>query len=109
MTADLKPYPEYKDSGLPWLGRVPAHWSLARTKWQFRNRKELNAGGDNTNILSLTPRGVVNNNPDSPEGLVPKDYRTYQIFAKGDLVFKLIDLENLRTSRVGLVDQDGIM
>ena len=26
MIADLKPYPEYKESGLPWLGRVPGHW-----------------------------------------------------------------------------------
>ena len=29
MTSDLRPYPEYKDSGLPWLGRVPKHWRLA--------------------------------------------------------------------------------
>lgn len=107
--ADLKPYPEYKESGLPWLGQVPKHWSVERTKWRFRHRKELNADGDHTNILSLTLRGVVNNNPDDPEGLVPKDYRTYQFFAKGDLVFKLIDLENLRTSRVGLVHENGIM
>jgi hypothetical protein len=21
----LKPYPEYRNSGLPWLGRIPAH------------------------------------------------------------------------------------
>lgn len=109
MIADLKPYPAYKDSGLPWLGQVPAHWLLERTKWRFRNPKELNKNGVYTNILSLTLRGVVNNNPDNPEGLVPKDYRTYQFFAKGDLVFKLIDLENLRTSRVGLVHEDGIM
>jgi len=27
MIADLKPYPEYKESGLPWLGQVPRHWS----------------------------------------------------------------------------------
>jgi len=31
------------------------------------------------------------------------------LFRRGDLVFKLIDLENLRTSRVGLVHEDGIM
>ncbi len=109
MIADLKPYPEYKESGLPWLGQLPGHWSVQRTKWRFRHRKEINADGDHTNALSLTLRGVVNNNPDDPEGLVPKDYRTYQFFAKGDLVFKLIDLENLRTSRVGLVHEDGIM
>jgi type I restriction enzyme S subunit len=109
MIGDLKQYAEYKDSGLPWLGQVPEHWSVQRTKWQFGHRKELNADGNHTNVLSLTLRGVVNNNPDDPEGLVPKDYRTYQFFAKGDLVFKLIDLENLRTSRVGLVHEDGIM
>jgi type I restriction enzyme S subunit len=27
MIADLQPYPEYKESGLPWLGRVPGHWT----------------------------------------------------------------------------------
>ena len=29
MIADLKPYPEYKESGLPWLGQVPGHWEHA--------------------------------------------------------------------------------
>jgi type I restriction enzyme S subunit len=109
MNRDLKPYPEYKDSGVPWLGKVPAHWGMKRGKWLFRSMKEINADRQHTNILSLTLRGVVNNDPDDPEGLVPKDYGTYQLFAKGDLVFKLIDLENLRTSRVGLVHEDGIM
>jgi type I restriction enzyme S subunit len=28
MIADLKPYPEMKDSGVPWLGEVPEHWEL---------------------------------------------------------------------------------
>jgi len=32
MIADLKPYPEYKDSGLPWLGEVPGHWQILRLK-----------------------------------------------------------------------------
>ena len=27
MIADLKPYAEYKESGLPWLGQVPGHWA----------------------------------------------------------------------------------
>ena len=30
MTADLQPYPVYKDSGVPWLGDVPADWRLER-------------------------------------------------------------------------------
>jgi type I restriction enzyme S subunit len=109
MIADLKPYPEYKESGIPWIGNVPSDWRVERTKCIFRSRKELNVGRQNTNVLSLTLRGVVNNDPESPEGMVPKDYATYQLFKKHDLVFKLIDLENIRTSRVGLVHEDGIM
>ena len=108
-TKGLKPYPEYKESGVPWLGKVPADWEVQRGKCLFQNRKELNINRSNKNVLSLTLRGVVNNDPSNPEGLVPKDYATYQLFRKGDLVFKLIDLENLRTSRVGLVHEDGIM
>lgn len=109
MIEGLKPYDEYRESGVPWIGKVPLEWRVERTKWVFRNEKKLNVGRQNTNVLSLTLRGVVNNNPDSPEGMVPKDYATYQLFQKGDLVFKLIDLENIRTSRVGLVHEDGIM
>ena len=26
MITDLKPYAEFKESGLPWLGQVPRHW-----------------------------------------------------------------------------------
>lgn len=36
MTAGLRPYPEYKGSGLPWLGKVPSHWQLRRAKYLLR-------------------------------------------------------------------------
>jgi type I restriction enzyme, S subunit len=29
---DLKPYPEYRDTGVPWLGKVPTHWKVRRLK-----------------------------------------------------------------------------
>lgn len=28
----MKPYPSYKPSGVPWLGEVPAHWSIEKLK-----------------------------------------------------------------------------
>ena len=105
----LKSHAHMKDSRVPWLANVPSHWDVRRGKWLFRTQKELNVGGAETNVLSLTLRGVVNNPPDNPEGLVPRDYASYQLFRRGDLVFKLIDLENRQTSRVGLVHEDGIM
>lgn len=30
MITNLKPYPAYKDSGVEWLGKVPAHWEVRR-------------------------------------------------------------------------------
>ena len=32
MIADLKPYAEYKDSGLSWIGQVPGHWDLRQPR-----------------------------------------------------------------------------
>ena len=96
-------------SGIPWIGDVPEDWLWERGRRHLRYRKILNPDGASENVLSLTHRGVINNNPDNPEGLVPGDCRTYQVFNKDDLVFKLIDLENVKTSRVGLVHQNGIM
>jgi len=32
VTTGLKPYPAYKDSGVPWLGHVPQHWRVQRLR-----------------------------------------------------------------------------
>ncbi len=37
MIADLKPYPAMKDSGVEWLGEVPEHWEVQRTKGNVTN------------------------------------------------------------------------
>ena len=37
MTADLKPYPSYKPSGIEWLGDIPAHWEVRRLKFSVEN------------------------------------------------------------------------
>ena len=45
MTGDLSPYPEYKDSGLSWLGQVPAHWETRRAKYLYREVDERSKSG----------------------------------------------------------------
>lgn len=32
----MKPYPEYKLTDVPWLGRVPSHWAVKALKREFR-------------------------------------------------------------------------
>ena len=41
-----RPYPAYRDSGVAWLGAVPAHWDVRRSKRVFRPRTELARPGD---------------------------------------------------------------
>lgn len=36
MTGRYQAYPEYKDSGVEWLGDVPAHWIVAKTSRFFK-------------------------------------------------------------------------
>ena len=35
--SDLPPYPQYKPSGIPWLGDIPAHWEMRRLKYSAVN------------------------------------------------------------------------
>lgn len=103
------PYPSYKTTDQPWTPIIPNHWDFWRAKRIFYNPKEKNEGNKENNILSLTLRGVIHNNKENPIGLSPADYATYQIYETDDLAFKLIDLENISTSRVGIVPERGIM
>ena len=105
----MKRYEEYKPSLTKWAPSIPQNWKQVRGKSVFYNQKQLNADNTCDNILSLTLKGVIGNNKENPIGLSPKDDCTYQIFEPNDLVFKLIDLENISTSRVGLVPERGIM
>ena len=105
----MKRYEKYKPSLTKWTSSIPQHWKQVRGKSVFYNQKQINTDNTCENVLSLTLKGVIQNNKEKPIGLSPKDYCTYQIFEPNDLVFKLIDLENISTSRVGLVPERGIM
>lgn len=59
MIGDLKPYAEYKESGLSWLGKMPAHWEVRRIKTVLRETDLRSTDGEGT-LLSLTGvRGLI--------------------------------------------------
>ncbi len=57
MTAFPK-YPKYKDSGLEWLGEVPYHWEISRSRRVFTQRKEL-ARKDDQQLSATQAYGVI--------------------------------------------------
>ena len=52
---------------------------------------------------------MIRRSKEDDQGLQPEKFDGYQILRKNELVFKLIDLENVSTSRVGLSPYDGIV
>ena len=53
-----QPYPTYKDSGVEWLGAVPSHWNVWRSKRVFRPRTEL-ARPDDIQLSATQAYGVI--------------------------------------------------
>ena len=51
-------YPEYKDSGVDWLGEVPAHWEVKRLSHYFDERRQKASDAEFA-PLSVTKNGVV--------------------------------------------------
>ncbi len=101
---------EMKDSGVAWIGVIPQDWEIVRTKSLYCSAKEI-AGdrADDFERLALTLNGVIKRSKEDSVGLQPEKFSGYQILKKGELVFKLIDLENVATSRVGLSPYTGIV
>lgn len=65
MGSRLPPYPEYRDSGLAWLPRLPSHWELIRGKAILREVDERSISGAEelltvSHKTGVTPRRLKN-------------------------------------------------
>ena len=58
MIADLKPYPEYKESGHTWLGDVPTHWDVLPNRAIFSEIKDRDHPDEEMLSVTIT-RGIV--------------------------------------------------
>jgi type I restriction enzyme, S subunit len=110
VIGELKPYPAYKDSGVPWLGGVPQNWRLAPALAAYSPKFKRNLGMAEKTVLSLSYGRIVVKPPEKLHGLVPESFETYQIVDPGDIIVRTTDLQNDRTSlRVGLSQNRGII
>ena len=101
-------YPEYEDSGVEWIGKIPVHWNLSRINSLFFRRKEKNTNIISDNILSvLKDRGVIRYEDKGNIGnKVSERIDNYQLVYPGDLV---INNMNVTIGSVGTSDQFGAL
>ena len=93
-------YPEYKDSGVAWLGSVPTHWQAKRTGYFFQERREKVSDKD-FDALSVTKNGVV---PQLETAAKTDDGDNRKKVCAGDFV---INSRSDRKGSAGAADRDG--
>lgn len=110
VTRGLDPDVEMKDSGVEWVGDIPARWNVHPLYYYLGERKNKNIFGNERNLLSLSYGNIVRKDIDSNGGLLPESFNTYNIVEKGDIIIRPTDLQNdKRSLRTGLVKEHGII
>ena len=85
---------EMKDSGIMWVGKIPANWNIRRNKTLFSCSKEIvGEQSISMQLLSLTTQGIRKKSKTDVSGKVPESYNTYQIVKPDDIVMCLFDLD----------------
>ncbi len=110
VTKGLDPNVEMKDSGIEWIGKIPAHWKIHRVSNYFNERKHLNTFCKEVNLLSLSYGKIIRKDINSNGGLLPESFRTYNIVEPLDIIIRPTDLQNDKKSlRTGLATEHGII
>ena len=86
MIEGLKPYAEYKESGLPWLGNVPAHWVTKRGKSYMTAIDRRSQAGKEELLTVSSARGVIPRNTAKVTMFKAESYAGYKLCWPGDLV-----------------------
>lgn len=86
----LDPRRSMRSSGIDWLGEVPAHWDIERSRWLFRERDERSEAGTEemltvSHLTGVTPRSQKDVNMFEAESTVG-----YKLCYKGDLVINTL-------------------
>ena len=88
------PYPQYKPSGIDWLGDLPEHWELKRLKFLISENLKYGANETAENDDPDLPRYVRITDIDEADGLreetfrsLPHDVAAPYLLKEGDILF----------------------
>ena len=95
-----------RDSGIPWLGEIPAKWKTRRAAWLFRERDER--GEPDLPLLKISINSGVVLREFSEERIesTAADFNTYKVARQGDVVFNKM---RMWQGAVGVAPQDGLV
>jgi len=106
VTHGLNPAAPVRDSGLPWLGQIPAHWPTKRLAFLFRERDERGEPALPLLEVSINTGVVLREFSDDCIEAVAADFNTYKVARKGDIAFNKM---RMWQGAVGMVPTDGLV
>lgn len=106
VTKGIRPNRATKDSGIDWIGQIPADWKVCKLKHSIEWKSEK--GQPNAVVLSLyRDYGVIpKNSRDDNHNVTSLDTSTYKVVSKGDFV---INKMKAWQGSMAVSDYDGIV
>ncbi len=82
----LRPYPAYRNAGLPWLDRIPDAWEVIRAKYLFGPIDVRSTTGDEELLTVSAADGVRRRNEKAVTMFMASSYVGHKLCWPGDLV-----------------------
>jgi len=106
VTRGLDPRAPLRDSGISWLGEIPAHWETRRAAWLFRERDERGETELPLLVVSINAGVVLREFSDERIESTAEDFNTYKVARRGDVAFNKM---RMWQGAVGVAPQDGLV
>jgi type I restriction enzyme S subunit len=86
MIDGLRPYPEMKPSGVPWLGAVPADWDVRRIKTLLKEIDHRTKSGDERLLSLRMRRGLVDHHDSGGKPILREALVGFKVIEPGQIV-----------------------
>lgn len=106
VTCGLNLNVPFRNSGIPWLGQIPAHWETCRIAWLFRDRDERCEPELPLLEVSINSGVVIREFSNDRIESTAEDFNTYKVARKGDVVFNKM---RMWQGAVGVAPEDGLV
>lgn len=106
VTRGLDPDAPLRPSGVEWLGVIPAHWDVRRTKYVLREVDERSKTGEETHLSMSQRFGLIPSSNIEERRLLSESYIGAKICRENDLVLNRL---KAHLGVFALAKQDGLV
>lgn len=101
----MKPYEHYKETGMNWFPKIPAHWGMVRNGVLFS--EVVDTGYNDLELLSITTdKGIIKQTDTGRKKRASDDMAKYKRIRPGDIGYNLM---NAFMGAIGMSDYEGII